>query len=271
MKILPSPEVRVYLLGAGPGSPDLITLRGKHCLELADVVIYDRLVDQRLLDFVPAAAKKIFAGKKGGHYNFDQEKINALLLKYARKSLRVVRLKGGDPFLFGRGGEEALFLVRENIPFEVIPGVSSALGVLSAAGIPVTHRGYSSSIKIVTGHLRSNSKSSDRWNSFAPSSETLIVLMPLGNLRYIVSQLILRGWSLDTPTALIESGTLENERKITAPLHRILADSIKNNCASPSLLVVGKVVQLGEKLERGLKTSIKRSSTPVTWERKKSS
>ena len=268
MRVVPPREGRVYLVGAGPGDPDLITLRGARCLQSADVVIYDRLVTPRLLELAPAHAELIFVGKKGGHYTFDQQQINGLLVKYAQKGRQVVRLKGGDPFLFGRGGEEAVYLAEKDIPFEVVPGVTSALGVLTAAGIPATHRGLSSSVTILTGH--SANQSAQDWEQ-ARSADTLVVLMPLGNLRQIVSQLILHGWALDTPAALIESGTLENERRLDAPLRRIVCESAEAGLKSPTLLVVGEVVRLSQTLYRQARGSVADAPTAVAWERKKSS
>ena len=269
MRIVPPKEGRVYLVGAGPGDPDLITLRGACCLQSADVVIYDRLVTPQLLELAPAQAELIFVGKKGGYYPFDQQKINTLLVNCAKKGHQVVRLKGGDPFLFGRGGEEAAYLDEKDIPFEVVPGVTSALGVLTAAGIPATYRGLSSSVTILTGH--SADRSFQDWEHLARSSGTLIILMPLGNLRQIVSQLIIHGWPLDTPAALIESGTLENERRLVAPLRRIVSKSAQAGLKSPTLLVVGQVVQLSQTLYRRTRESGEDAPTPAAWERKKSS
>lgn len=235
---------KVYLVGAGPGDPDLITLKAARCLEEAEVIIYDRLVDPRVLDLACESAERILVGKKGGHYTFPQEEINRLLVSHARKGLRVVRLKGGDPFVFGRGGEEAMHLAQNEIPFEIIPGVSSALAVPAAAGIPVTHRGVASSVAFITGHPAEGPESSEHWKRLSRSADTLVVLMPLKNLRWIVSQLILHGWALDTPAALVESGTLESQRQVTAPLGKMVAESATAGISSPALLIVGEVVKL---------------------------
>ena len=170
------------------------------------------------------------------------------LLKFVLDGYQVVRLKGGDPLLFGRGGEEALYLTQHKIPFEVIPGVTSALAVPAAAGIPATHRDVSSSVTIVAGQQMAATNSSTDWDRLGQISDTLIVLMPLGNLRHIVSQLILHGRGLDTPAALIESGTMENQRKITASLGKIVAKSEQTGITSPAVLVVGDVVELSKSL-----------------------
>jgi uroporphyrin-III C-methyltransferase len=248
VKVLSSQTGKVYLVGAGPGDPELLTVKGVSCLQKAEVVIYDRLVDPRLLELAPARAERIFVGKKGNHYSFPQKEINRLLARKAQQGHQVVRLKGGDPFLFGRGGEEALYLVQQKIPFEVVPGVTAALAVPAVAGIPVTHRDLSSSVTIVAGQQAAEADPAVDWKQLGRAADTLIVLMPLGNLRYIVSQLILHGRRLDTPAALIESGTLESQRQITAPLGRIVAESERVAIESPAVLVIGDVVRLSESL-----------------------
>ncbi|MGH9340955.1 MAG: uroporphyrinogen-III C-methyltransferase [Acidobacteriota bacterium] len=244
MRVVASKLGKVYLVGAGPGDPELLTIKGARCLADADVVIYDRLIDLRLLDRAPHSAERIAVGKKGGHYSFPQEKINQLLAARAREGRQVVRLKGGDPFLFGRGGEEAAYLLKEEIPFEVIPGVSSALAVPASVGIPVTHRDLSSSITVVTGHQAKNSGKPVRWDLLARATDTLVVLMPLANLRHIVSQLVLHGRSINTPAAIIESGTYKNQRQVIATLGTIAARCAEAAIQSPALLIIGEVVQL---------------------------
>ena len=248
MKILASTMGKVYLVGAGPGDPELLTLKAARCLGEADIVIYDRLVDRRILYLAPNASELICVGKKGGHYNFPQHKINQLLAVQAHRGHQVVRLKGGDLFLFGRGGEEAVFLAEQKIPFEIVPGVTSAVAVPAAAGIPPTHRGCASSVAIVTGHGKNYAGDPIRWEHLSKSVDTLIVLMPLRNLRHIVNQLILHGRSLNTPSALIESGTLETQKQVVAPLRTIVSKSIEIGIKSPALLVVGSVVNLSELL-----------------------
>jgi len=245
---------KVILVGAGPGDPDLMTVKGRRSLEKADVVVYDRLVSQEVLQFASDTAEKIFVGKKGGYYEFPQGAINLLLAEKARQGKQVVRLKGGDSFVFGRGGEEALFLSEAGIPFEVIPGVSSAFSVPAAAGIPVTHRELSSSVAVITGCQSEDAAVPVRWDQLATAADTLVVLMPGRKLKHIVAQLVLHGRSFDTPAALIESGTLESQRRVIATLRNIEAEATRNAIRSPALLVVGQVVSLAEKLapENGL-------------------
>lgn len=249
MRVLFSKVGRVSLVGAGPGDPGLLTRKGTQCLETANVVVYDRLIDPRLLDLAPALAERIAVGKKGGHYSFPQDKIHELMEIRAREGKHVVRLKGGDPFLFGRGGEEALYLAEKNIPFEIVPGVTAALAVPASAGIPVTHRSLASSVAIVTGHQASEPDHPVRWDQVASATDTLIVLMPLQNLRYIVSQLVLHGRSLETPAALVQSGTLETERKVVGTLRTLVSQCARAGMKSPSVLVVGDVVHLSALLD----------------------
>jgi uroporphyrin-III C-methyltransferase len=240
---------KVYLVGAGPGDPDLITVKGRHCLEIAETVIYDRLVNPRLLDWVPQSAIRICVGKTGGGYAFPQEEINRLLVEHAGKGRQVIRLKGGDPFVFGRGGEELQYLARAGIPFEVIPGVSAAFAVPAAAGIPVTHRDWASSVAVVTGHQCEDPASTINWGALARGVDTLVVLMPLHRLKQIVSQLIMAGRSADTPAALIESGTLPNQRQVVTTLDKIEVEAARHAISSPALLVVGEVVGLARVAE----------------------
>ena len=251
MKVL-APLGRIILVGAGPGDPELITVRGDRRLRRADVVVYDRLVDLRLLERTPRGCEKICVGKKGGHYTFPQDKINELLVNRAAQGKQVVRLKGGDPFLLGRGGEEALYAARHGIPCEVVPGVSSAWAVPAAAGIPLTQRGLSSSVTILSGHQASGSEADVDWAAIVAGSDTLVILMPLGNLRHIVAQLVLHGKPLDTPAAMIQSATLGNQAEAMGSLRNIVAETLRVGIESPALLVVGEVVNLASRLS-GLK------------------
>ena len=253
MRVLSSRVGKVFLVGAGPGDPELLTVKGVRCLNQADVVVYDRLVDSRLLDLSPPSAERILVGKKGGHYSFPQEKINELLASKSQEGRQVVRLKGGDPFIFGRGGEEAIFLAERRIPFEIVPGVSSALAVPAAAGIPVTHRDVSSSVAIITGHQVTDSEQPVAWEKVATATDTLIVLMPLRNLRGIVSKLVLHGRPLDTPAAVVEAGTLENQQEAVGTLRTIVRETSRLGIKSPALLVVGKVVEFQSVIGQWLK------------------
>lgn len=239
---------KVFLVGAGPGDPDLITRKGARALEDADVVVYDRLADERLLQLAPLQAERISVAKKGGCYGFPQREINRLLERRARSGQQVVRLKGGDPFLFGRGGEEALYLSRRGIPFEVIPGVSSALAAPAAAGIPLTHRGLSASVTVVTGHLAAGSDVDAYWDNWKNRNGTFVVLMPLGNLAQIVRRLISNGWPMNAPAALVSSGTLSDQRTAVGVLREMPDLALRENIRSPALLIVGETVRLARSL-----------------------
>ncbi|HUG44197.1 MAG TPA: uroporphyrinogen-III C-methyltransferase [Acidobacteriota bacterium] len=245
MKVVQSSIGKVFLVGAGPGDPDLLTVKASRLLAKAEVVVHDRLIDPRVLELVNPQAEVVSVGKKGGHYDFPQQRIHELLVRRARSGKSVVRLKGGDPYLFGRGGEEALHLLGEGIRFEVVPGVSSAFAVPAGAGIPLTQRRYSSSVAVVTGHQEPESENAVRWDLLAEGAETLVVLMPLQNLRTIVSKLVLHGKSLDTPAAIIQSGTWREQRQIYSTLREIVGKAEREKIGSPAVLIVGKVVELG--------------------------
>lgn len=234
-------------MGAGPGDPGLITVKGLASLKQADVVIYDRLVDEGILHEAPAEAEKIYVGKSSNHHTLEQEAINQLLIEKARENKTVVRLKGGDPFVLGRGGEEAKALVENGIPFEVIPGVSSAVAVPAYAGIPVTHRGVASSFTVVTGHkaLREDSPIIE-WDKLAQGSDTLLILMGLTNLAHIVEQLIKNNKPPSTPVAVITHGTTSHQRCVTGTLQDILSRVESENLEPPVVVVVGEVVRLRE-------------------------
>ena len=240
---------KVYLVGAGPGDPGVITVKGLACLKQADVVVYDRLVDENVLHEARSDAEKIYVGKAPDHHTLEQGMINQLLIQKAREGKVVVRLKGGDPFVLGRGGEEAEALVENNIPFEVVPGVSSAVAVPAYAGIPVTHRGVASSFTVVTGH-----KASDRgepniaWDKLATGTDTLVILMGIGNLAYVVDQLIKNNKPPSTPVAVITHGTTDRQRCVTGTLQDIVAKVKSEDLKPPSVVVVGDVVRFREYL-----------------------
>jgi uroporphyrinogen III methyltransferase/synthase len=237
----------VSLVGAGPGDPGLLTLRGRRRLKRADVVVYDRLVDPRLLDLAPPRALRIFAGKAASAHALPQEQINALLIVHARHGRRVVRLKGGDPFVFGRGGEEAAALAAAGIPFEVVPGVSSAIAVPAYAGIPLTHRGLSSSFAVVTGHEdQGKGGSSLEWGRLATAVDTLVVLMGAKSLPRIAGELIAHGRPPDTPVALVRWGTTDAQETATATLEEIAAEAPGTALEAPVVAVIGEVVALRE-------------------------
>src|SRR4029453_12609578 len=207
----PSP---VYLVGAGPGDPELITVRGLNAIRQATVIIYDRLVHSSLVAEAPPQARRIYVGKESGIHYVPQGQINQLLVNYATQGERVVRLKGGDPFVFGRGGEEAEALAAARLPFEIIPGVSSAVAVPAYAGIPVTHRKVASSFAVVTGHEARKGKSAVDWGKLATAVDTLVILMGLHNLPAIVAKLIAHGRSPETPAAVIRRGTTYDQETV---------------------------------------------------------
>ncbi len=239
----------VYLIGAGPGDPKLITLRGLECLQQAEVVIYDRLASPRLLTYVPALAERIYVGKGPDCHTLRQEEINQLLVRKAQEGKIVARLKGGDPFVFGRGGEEAEALVAAGIPFEIVPGITSAIAVPAYAGIPVTHRDYTSALAIVTGHEDPNkADSSIEWEHLTAAAGTLVFLMGLENLARIVQQLIKYGRSPKTPIALIRWGTRPEQEVVTGTLEDIAQKARDAKFTSPVVIIVGEVVQMREKL-----------------------
>lgn len=228
----------VYLVGAGPGAPDLITLRGLQLLRQADTLVYDRLVHPDLLEEAPVDAERIFVGKEADRHTCSQERINDLLIERARENRVVVRLKGGDPFVFGRGGEEGLALARSGVPFEVIPGITSAVSVPAFAGIPVTHRGLSNSFTVVTGHPCDNDVD---WASF-PKTGTLVILMGVRNLPEIARCLVESGWAADTPVAVIRSGSTDEQETIVGDLTDIGYRT--RDLSPPATIVVGEVVRL---------------------------
>ena len=238
----------VYLIGAGPGDPTLFTIKGLKALGKADVVIYDNLVNPLLLRHAKPSAKLIYSGKRAGFHSMDQETINKLILRFAKEGLIVARLKGGDPFIFGRGGEEAQVLAEEGIEFEVIPGITSAISVPAYAGIPLTHRKYSSSVTFVTGHedpLKTDSFVS--WKSVAGSG-TVVILMGIGNLEKIKQRLITEGMPPETPFAIICNGTLPNQKVIQGNLSDMDILAKQEQVKPPAVIVIGHVVELRKKI-----------------------
>jgi uroporphyrin-III C-methyltransferase/precorrin-2 dehydrogenase/sirohydrochlorin ferrochelatase len=240
---------RVFLVGAGPGDPGLITLKGKACLEASEVVIYDALVDKGVLEYARPGAMLVYAGKREGNHSRPQEEINALLVQYARIGLTVTRLKGGDPFMFGRGGEEALALVEAGIPFEVVPGVSAGLAVPAYAGIPVTHRHLAAAVTFVTGHERTDRDvSAVRWDNLGPDHGTLVFFMGVRNLPEITRKLVENGRPAGTPAAVIEWGTTDRQATVIGTLADIADRAQAAGVEPPALVVVGEVVALREQL-----------------------
>ena len=234
----------VYLVGSGPGDPGLITVKGLNCLRRADVVLYDRLASPDLLNETPDQAELIDVGKEPKRHRRSQDEINALLVEKARAGKTVVRLKGGDPFVFGRGGEECLALAAADIPYEVVPGVSSAIAVPAYAGIPVTHRGVTTSFTVVAGHAGGADSDID-WASVARTG-TVVFLMGVEHLRETVSQLIAHGCLPDTPAALIREGTTQNQLVVTGMLKDIVEKTL--DVRPPAVFIVGEVVRLREQI-----------------------
>jgi len=238
---------KVYLVGAGPGDPGLMTVRGMRLLRIARVVVYDHLVNPSLLEEVPGEATRIFVGKQAGRHCISQNEINEVLINYALQGYEVVRLKGGDPFVFGRGGEEAEALADAGVPFEIVPGVSSAVAVPAYAGIPLTHRKFASSFAVVTGHEASKPQSAVDWAKLATAVDTLVILMGLHNLPAIVAKLIAHGRSANTPAAVIRQGTIDEQETVIGTLEDIVEKSAA--LKAPALIVVGDVVRLAGKLD----------------------
>jgi len=238
---------KVYLVGAGPGDPGLLTVRGLELLRSADVILYDRLVNPALLEEAAASTLRIFAGSETRLHSLPQAEINDLMIAHARRGLRVVRLKGGDPFVFGRGGEEAEALAAAGISFEVVPGVSSAIAVPAYAGIPLTHRQLSSSFAVITGHEACKDGAKIDWAGLANVVDTLVILMGLKNLPHIVSELVAHGRSADTPAAAIRWGTTEKQQVVEGALSDIVEKA--GLLGPPVVIVVGNVVELRNRLQ----------------------
>lgn len=237
----------VYLIGAGPGDPDLLTLRAAHLLTQADVVVYDNLVAKAVLDLVPAQAERIYAGKQRGNHALPQDELNLLLVQLAKRKLRVVRLKGGDPYIFGRGGEEAETLAAHDVPFQVIPGITAASGVSAYTGIPLTHREYSQSCMFVTGHLKDGSTDLD-WAALTRPKQTVVIYMGLTALPFICEQLIAHGLPADWPAAIVQQGTTTQQRTVTGTLDTLPRLAEQTGLKAPTLILVGQVVKLREVL-----------------------
>jgi uroporphyrin-III C-methyltransferase len=240
---------KVYLVGAGPGDPGLFTLKGKTLLESADVVIYDALVSPPILAMIGAQAEQIDAGKRRGRHSLAQAEITQLLIEKAQTHAIVVRLKGGDPFVFGRGGEEMEDLIAAGIDVEVIPGITSGIAAPAYAGIPLTHRAYSSSVTFVTGHESAGKyRPAVNWQAIAHASETIVIYMGVHNLPYIIDQLHTAGLSIDTPIALVRWGTRPEQAELIGTLATIVQQIEETGFDAPAIVVIGAVVNLRETL-----------------------
>jgi uroporphyrin-III C-methyltransferase len=235
----------VYLVGAGPGDPGLLTLKAYHLLtQIADVVVYDRLISDDIIAMIPDDVERIYAGKSCKEHVMTQEEINQALIDKANEGKIVVRLKGGDPFIFGRGGEEILSLMAEDIPFEIISGVNAADGCCAALGIPLTHRGVATSVRFITGHQQKGEHPDLDWQGLAHSQTTLVIYMGLTHLDDICRLLIKHGRSIDTPAIVIEQGTLPSMRTCRATLGNLANKAEEENLRPPSLVVIGEVVNI---------------------------
>ncbi|CAK7068076.1 uroporphyrinogen-III C-methyltransferase [Tissierella carlieri] len=238
---------KVYLIGAGPGDPGLITLKGSSYLKEADVVVYDRLASPRLLEDIKEGCRLIYVGKASKDHTKTQDEINEIIFQEANKGNIVARLKGGDPYVFGRGGEEAEYLYDRGIDFEVVPGVTSAIGGLAYAGIPITHRGIATSFHVITGHLKDENEELD-WKALTALKGTLVFLMGVSNLQKITESLLKHGKSKETPAAIINWGTTPRQRVLEGNLSNIYEKALKEKIKPPSLIAIGDVVSLREKL-----------------------
>jgi uroporphyrin-III C-methyltransferase len=248
---------KVYLVGAGPGDPGLLTVKAKTLLENADVVVYDALVSPPILAAINPNAEKIHGGKRRGRHSLSQEEISALLIEKARDNAVVVRLKGGDPFVFGRGGEEMEALIAAGVSVEIVPGITSGIAVPAYAGIPLTHRDYSSSVTFVTGHEMAGKYRPDvRWRAIANASETIVVYMGVHNLPRIIGELTAAGKSPDTPIALIRWGTTPRQEELIGTLETIVRQIEETGFEAPAIAVIGNVVNLHGLLQLGQPTVI---------------
>lgn len=238
----------VYLVGAGPGDPDLITVKGLRLLQSADVILYDRLVNRDLLEHAKENAQLIYCGKLPHYHTMKQETINHFLVKYAKKGLKVVRLKGGDPFVFGRGGEEAEECAKNGVNFEVVPGITAGIAAAAYAGIPVTHRTLSKSFALVTGHQAGDVEAEYQWEHLAKAVDTICVYMGVQQLPNIVNHLIKNGKPSKTPIALVHWGTLNEQSTVVGTLETIEKRVKETGISNPSMIIIGEVVQLHRKI-----------------------
>ena len=238
---------KVFLVGAGPGDPSLITLRAVELIKKADVVLYDRLVSKKIISMIPKKAESIYVGRAVGDDYKHQDDTNELMVMYAKTKRNIVRLKGGDPMIFGRGGEEAEYLKKHKIRFEIIPGITSGIGSATYAGIPLTHRKFASSVVFVTGHEDfEKNKDAVRWKKLAKSTDTIVVMMGLSRIGIISKQLLSGGMDKKTPVAVIQDGTTSKQKMITGTISNIAQKIKQSKIRPPSIIIIGKVVSLSK-------------------------
>jgi len=242
-------HAKIYLVGAGPGDPDLLTVKALRLIQNADTVVYDRLVSREILKLIPDSVSRIYVGKATNRHTLSQAEINALLVDLARKNQCVVRLKGGDPFVFGRGSEEALTLARNDIPFEIVPGITAAQACAAYAGIPLTHRGLAQGVRFITGHRKANESLLIEPGTFADPEQTLVVYMGLSNLSLIVKGMLDAGRAPDTPVAVVERGTTPRQRTVVTTVDHLLETVQRNAIESPAMVIIGAVVSLADELD----------------------
>lgn len=242
-------SAKVYLVGTGPGDPELLTVKAMRLLQNADVVIYDRLVSEAILEQIPAGVSRIYVGKKTGNHTLAQNEINELLINLAESKRTIVRLKGGDPFIFGRGSEEALLLAKHGIAFEIVPGITAASACSTYAGIPLTHRGLAQGVQIVTGHSQADEPLELDWSALADENKTIVIYMGLANINLITQKLINAGLNPNTPAAAIQNGTTAQQQRVLSTLSMIAGDSKTEGLKPPVIFVIGKVVALANSLD----------------------
>lgn len=240
---------KVYLVGTGPGDPDLLTVKALRLLQNADVVIYDRLVSEAILEQIPTGVSRIYVGKKSGNHTLPQDEINQLLIKLAESKRTIVRLKGGDPFVFGRGSEEAMLLAKHGLAFEIVPGITAASACTTYAGIPLTHRGLAKGVQIVTGHSQKDLPLELDWQKLADADKTIVIYMGLANIDFISRKLMEAGLDATTPAAAIQNGTTSHQQRVISTLSNIARTSHEAELQPPVIFVIGKVVSLAESLD----------------------
>lgn len=240
---------KVFIVGAGPGDPKLITLKAVEAIKSSDVVLYDRLVSKKIVSMIPKKSQKLYVGRDVGDDYKHQDTTNDMMVKFAKKNKNVVRLKGGDPFIFGRGGEEAEFLKKHNVKYEIIPGITSGMGSAEYSGIPLTHRNYASSVVFVTGHEDAKKKEGVvDWKRLAKSVDTIVIMMGLSRLEIISKKLISGGLDKNTPVAVIQNGTTDEHKMIKGTLSNISKKVKEAKVKPPTIIIVGKVVKLSDKI-----------------------